>query len=81
MKPYLNFNGMLKFCGDRSKGWGRKHLPEIPHLKLYDRLLFDPDELRAWIERTAERHNPIDVDAIVANALEPKPKRKGRAAR
>jgi hypothetical protein len=48
-------------------------------MKLYDRLLFDPVELRAWVERTAERHVPVDIDAVVAEVM--KAARKRRTAR
>jgi hypothetical protein len=74
---YLSFDGMLAFLGGKSRAWGRLHVHEIPHLKLYDRLLFDPIELKLWVERTAEKHVPVDVDAVVASVLGP---RKRRAA-
>jgi hypothetical protein len=79
MTGFLSFNGMLAFLGGKKKGWGRLHVHEIPHMKLYDRLLFDPVELRAWVERTAERHVPVDIDAVVAEVM--KPARKRRTAR
>jgi hypothetical protein len=79
MTGYLDIHGARQFLGNRSLSWLRSHIAEIPHLKLYDRLLFDPAELRVWVERTAERHNPVDVDAVVAQVMQPK--RKGRAAR
>jgi hypothetical protein len=66
---YLNPHGARKFFGDKSMSWLRSHLHEIPHLKLYDRLLFDPAELRAWVEKTAERHVPVDVDGLVRDVL------------
>jgi hypothetical protein len=56
----------------------RLHAHEIPHRKLFDRLLFDPTELRAWVTATAERHVPVDVDAVVAEVM--RPGRKGRSA-
>jgi len=73
---YLDFNGMLRFMGGKSKAWGRLHAHEIPGMKLYGQWLYDPRELDAWVRRTAER--PVDVDAIVAEVMKPK---KGRAAR
>jgi hypothetical protein len=72
---YLDFNGMLAFLGGRSRAWGRLHVHEIPHRKLFDRLIFDPLELRAWVEQTAVRHNPVDVDAVVAEVMQPKKRR------
>jgi hypothetical protein len=76
---FLDIHGARQFLGNRSLSWLRLHVHEIPHLKLYDRLLFDPAELRAWVTATAERHNPIDIDAVVAEVM--RPARKGRAAR
>jgi len=69
---YLDIHGARKFLGNRSLSWLRSHIHEIPHLKLYDRLLFDPTELKLWVERTAERHVPVDVDAVVAQVMMPK---------
>lgn len=69
MTGYLSFDQMLSFLGGKSRAWGRLHVHEIPHLKLYDRLLFDPAELRAWVTATAERHNPVDVDRLVAQVM------------
>lgn len=79
MTGYLDIHGARKFLGGRSLSWLRLHVHEIPHLKLYDRLLFDPSELRTWVLATAERHNPVDVDKLVAEVM--KPRRKGRVAR
>lgn len=79
MTGYLDIHGARQFLGNRSLSWLRLHVHEIPHMKLYDRLLFDPAELRAWVVATAERHNPVDVDALVAEVMQPKG--KGRAAR
>jgi hypothetical protein len=69
MIGYLSFDQMLAFLGGKSRAWGRLHVHEIPHLKLYDRLLFDPAELRAWVQATAERHVPLDINRIVAEAM------------
>lgn len=77
MIGYLDPHGARKFLGNKSMSWLRSHLYEIPHLKLYDRLLFDPVELRAWVERTAEKRDPIDVDAIVTSVLGPRKRRAG----
>lgn len=78
MTGFLDIHGARAFLGNRSVAWLRLHVHEIPHLKLYDRLLFDPAELRAWVTATAERHNPVDVDQVIAEVMQPK--RKGRAA-
>lgn len=77
MTGYLGPHGARKFLGDKSMAWLRSHLHEIPHRKLYDRLLFDPAELRAWVERTAEQRNPVDVDAVVNAVLRPRKRRAG----
>ena len=69
MIGYLDPHGARKFLGDKSMAWLRLHLHEIPHLKLYDRLLFDPVELRSWVERTAVRHTPVDIDAVVRDVM------------
>jgi len=69
MTGYLNIRAAGQFLGGRSVSWVRSHLHEIPHRKLYDRLLFDPQELRAFVETNSIKHNPIDVDAVVANVL------------
>jgi hypothetical protein len=74
---YLNIRQAAQFMGGRSVSWLRSHLNEIPHYRLYDRLLFDPVSLRAFVERTAEKCSPIDVDAVVAQVLGP----RGRRAR
>lgn len=79
MTGYLDLHGARQFLGNRSVSWLRLHVHEIPHLKLYDRLLFDPAELRAWVAATAERHNPVDIDAVVREVMQPA--RKGRAGR
>ena len=77
MIGYLNIRGAAEFLGGRSVSWVRSHLHEIPHCKLYDRLLFDPAELRAFVEANSAKYNPIDVNAVVASVLGPR-KRKGR---
>jgi hypothetical protein len=76
---YLDIHGARQFLGNKSVSWIRSHISEIPHRKLYSQLLFCPLELRVWVEATAERHTPVDVDAVVAEVM--KPRRKGRAAR
>lgn len=76
MTGYLDMRGAAAFLGGRSVSWLRSHLHDIPHLKLYDRLLFDPAELRAFVERKAERRNPIDLDALVGEVLASKRKSK-----
>jgi hypothetical protein len=73
---YLDIHGARQFLGNRSVSWLRLHVHEIPHLKLYDRLLFSPDELQAWVLATAERHNPVDVDAVVASVMVPARKKR-----
>ena len=79
MTGFLDFNGMLAFLGGKSRAWGRLHISEIPHYRLYDRLLFSPQELSDWVTRTAVRHDPIDIDGVIAQVMQPKQKR--RAAR
>lgn len=76
MIGYLNVRQAAEFLGGRSISWMRLHMAEIPHLKLYDRLLFDPAELRVWIQSMATRHVPVDVDAIVREAMTPGRKRR-----
>lgn len=46
---FLNIRQATEFLGGRSVSWVRSHLHEIPYRKLYDRLLFDPQELRAYV--------------------------------
>ncbi len=65
----LNIRQAAVFLGGRSVSWLRSHLTEIPHRKLFDRLLFDPAELRAFFEKRAERRNPVDLDAIVTDVM------------
>ncbi len=75
MTGYLDIHGARKFLGDKSVSWMRVHINEIPHRKLYSQLLFDPIELKLWVERTAEKCAPVDVDAIVASVMQPKKRR------
>ncbi len=77
MTGYLNVREAAAFLGGRSVSWLRSHLGDVPHLRLYDRLLFDPVRLKEWVEATAERRDPVDVDAVVAGVLGP---RRGRRA-
>ncbi len=67
---FLNVREAAVYLGGRSASWLRSHLADIPHLKLYDRLLFDPADLRAFVEKKAERRNPVDLDAGVASVLQ-----------
>ncbi len=71
MTGYLNIRQAANFLGGRSVSWLRSHLHDIPHRKLYDRLLFDPIELRAFVEARAQRRNAVDlhdlVSAVVGN--------------
>jgi hypothetical protein len=69
---YLNAKQAAAFLGGRSIRWLRSHLHEIPHYKLYDRLLFDPKELEAFVQKKAERVNPIDLDELLASLGFPK---------
>lgn len=78
MNGFLDIHGARAFLGNRSVSWLRQHIREIPHMKLYDRLLFDPQELRDWVMRTAERDVPVDVGAVIRSVLHP-PDRKRRA--
>ena len=66
MTGYLNIRQAASFLGGRSVSWLRSHLHEIPHRKLYDRLLFDPAELRTFVEARSERRNPVDLDDLVS---------------
>lgn len=66
MTGYLNSREAARFLGGRSLRWLRSHLHKIPHLRLYDRLVFDPAELRRWVVRTAERGAAgIDISTII----------------
>jgi hypothetical protein len=76
---FLDIHGARQFLGNKSLSWLRLHVSEIPHYRLHDRLLFDPQELRAYVLTAAERHNPIDVDKLVHEVMQ-QPKRKGRGA-
>lgn len=69
MTGYLNIRQAANFLGGRSLSWLRSHLHEIPHRKLYDRLLFDPDESRAFVETRSERKNVLDLDDLVAEII------------
>jgi hypothetical protein len=69
MTGYLNIRQAADFLGGRSLSWLRSHLHEIPHRKLYDRLLFDPDELRAFVEARSERRKAVDLDALVSTVI------------
>jgi hypothetical protein len=54
---YLSSKGCSNSLAvDRSRGSPPRS--RNTHLKLYDRLLFDPVELRAWVQRTAESTTP-----------------------
>jgi hypothetical protein len=78
MTGYLNIRQAADFLGGRSLSWIRSHLHEIPHRKLYDRLLFDPDELRAFVEARSERRNALDLDDLVAEVIGGGRKRRAR---
>lgn len=78
MIGYLNIRQAAAFLGGRSVSWVRSHISDIPHLKLYDRLLFDPQALRAFVEQNAEKRNPVDVDAVVASVIGVRKRGAGR---
>ena len=78
MTGYLNIRQAADFLGGRSLSWLRSHLHEIPHRKLYDRLLFDPEELRAFVETRSERRNVLDLDDLVAEVVGERRKRRPR---
>ena len=78
MNGYLDIHGARQFLGNKSVSWMRLHIHEIPHQKLFDRLIFDPVELRAWVEKTAERVNPLDLDEIVRGVLGDRTRRGAR---
>ena len=79
MTGYLNIRQAAEFLGGRSVSWLRSHLHEIPHRKLYDRLLFDPAELRAFVEARSERKIPVDLDCLVAEVIGVGGKRRAAA--
>ncbi len=66
---YLDIRAAATFLGGRSVSWLRSHLHEIPHWTLYDRHLFDPAELKAFVEQKAERRSVVDLDAVVRNVM------------
>jgi hypothetical protein len=78
MTGYLDIHGARQFLGNKSLSWLRLHISELPHYRLYDRLLFSPQELSDWVMRTAEKHVPVDVDAIVSQVMQPGRKRGAR---
>lgn len=69
MIGYLNIRQAAEFLGGRSVSWLRSHIHEIPHRKLYDRLLFDPVELRAFVEARSTRMIPVDLAGLVSEVL------------
>jgi hypothetical protein len=69
MTGYLNIRQAADFLGGRSLSWLRSHLHEIPHRKLYDRLLFDAAELHAFVEARSERRVPVDLDGLISDVL------------
>ena len=73
---YIGPHEARKFLGGRSMSWLRSHLHEIPHLKLYDRILFDRLKLQEWVEQTAVKCDPVDVDSIVIDSMKPAKKRE-----
>ncbi len=78
MTGYLNIRQAADFLGGRSLSWLRSHLHEIPHRKLYDRLLFDPDELRSFVETRSERRHALDLDDLVTELVGKGKKRRTR---
>lgn len=69
MTGYLNIRQAAEFLGGRSVSWLRSHLHEIPHRKLYDRLLFEPVELRTFVEARSTRRTPVDLDSLVSEVV------------
>ncbi len=69
MTGYFNIRQAAEFLGGRSVSWLRSHLHEIPHRKLYDRLLFDPVELRTFVEARSTRSTPVDLDSLVSEVV------------
>lgn len=69
MTGYLNVRQAAEFLGGRSVSWLRSHIHEIPHRKLYDRLLFDPIELRTFVEARSTRRTPVDLDSLVSEVV------------
>ena len=76
MTGYFNIRQAAEFLGGRSVSWLRSHLHEIPHRKLYDRLLFDPVELRTFVEARSTRRTPVDLDSLVSAVVGAGKKRK-----
>jgi hypothetical protein len=69
MTGYLNIRQAAEFLGGRSVSWLRSHLHEIPHRKLYDRLLFDAVELRTFVEARSTRRTPVDLGSLVSEIV------------
>jgi hypothetical protein len=76
MTGYFNIRQAAEFLGSRSVSWLRSHLHEIPHRKLYDRLLFDPVELRSFVEARSTRRTPVDLDSLVSEIVGAEKKRR-----
>lgn len=55
MTGFLYIPRSEEFMGERSVSWLRSHRHETPHRKLYDRFLFNPVELRAFVEKHTPR--------------------------
>lgn len=68
---FLDIDGAREFLGNRSRSWVRHHVVAsgLPCRKLFDRLLFDPVELRAWVEKNATRPAALDVAGLVDDVL------------
>ena len=69
MIGFLNTRQAAAFLGGRSVRWLRDHLHEIPHRKLYGSLIFDPVELRRFVEEKAERPAQVNVGEIVDKVM------------
>jgi hypothetical protein len=77
---FLGIRGAGKDLG-RSVSWIRQRLNEIPHGKKDGQLVFERDAIRAWMKRTTDWHVPVDVNAIIQNALNCHDPKRKQAAR
>jgi hypothetical protein len=70
MKGYLDTRGTAEFLS-HSVRWVRINLVRLPHYRVGGKILYDPIQLKRWVEAHAEPH--VDVAAIIAKvSKEPK---------
>jgi hypothetical protein len=75
MIGYLDSRGGAEFLS-HSVRWIRKNLHRLPHYRVGGKILFDPVQLRRWVESHAEPH--VDVAAIVDKVAGARRARDGR---